>query len=212
MKIVPAILTADPADLERKIRQAETFADLAQIDIMDGEFVFSRSITAADLARIKTSLHLEIHLMVREPQGYLEAFQRAGASKIVFHYEATAAPQLVISAARSLGLGVGLAINPETPLSQLSPFLEQVDSLLLLAVDPGFYGSPFHPEVLQKIPQAKGLAPELALGIDGGVKADNIRSIALTGVDYIYVGSAIFREIDPKRSYQKLVALAAVEA
>jgi len=94
MKIVPAVLTDKPEELEKMVRQAERFCDLVQIDIMDGIFVPSKSISAADLSRVKTNLELEIHLMVVDPSAYAEPFKRAGASRIVFHYESKEEPRV----------------------------------------------------------------------------------------------------------------------
>src|SRR3989338_5636666 len=111
MKIIPAILTDKPEELRKMITQAEDFCDLAQIDIMDGRFVPSKSISAEDMMKIKTNLKLEVHLMVEEPTKYLEAFKRAGAKRIVFHYESKESPSAVIMKIRALGLEAGIAIN-----------------------------------------------------------------------------------------------------
>ena len=115
-KVVPAILTDDPKALSTMVRQAEGFTNWVQFDIMDGEFVPSTSITDKHLARLSLKLGWEAHLMVNNPQNYLEGFKQAGAQKIVFHYEASQQPQEVISLVRQLGLMVGLAINPDTPV------------------------------------------------------------------------------------------------
>jgi len=161
-KVVPAILTDSAEALADMVQQAERFTTYVQFDIMDGEFVPSRSITAGDLKAISTDLTWEVHLMVQEPEKYLKSFWEAGARKVVFHYEATSSAEEVISQARNLGLGVGLAINPETPVSAISSLVSIVDSVLFLTVNPGFYGSPFLPEVLEKIPELS-VAPILML-------------------------------------------------
>lgn len=194
MKIVPAVLTDNREDLETKIRQAEAFTDCVQIDIMDGQFVPSRSISAADLASVRTKLKLEVHLMVKQPESYIEGFARAGASRIVFHYEATPDPAMVIKRIKKLGKKVGLALNPETPILPLRKLSPLLDFALFLSVNPGFYGSPFIPEVLKKIRAFRALRIPLEIGIDGGVKAHNVREIMQSGVDYACVGSAVFNE------------------
>lgn len=204
MKIVPAILTDGPKELETMIRQAEDFADWVQIDIMDGKFVPSRSIRAADLARVETNLKREVHLMVEEPETYFEAFKGAGAERIIFHYEATPSPQEAIEEIRELGLEAGLALNPETPLSVILPLANLVDSLLFLSVNPGFYGSKFIPEVLGKVDDFGRLQPGVRIGIDGGIKLDNIAEVAGHGMDFICVGSAIFKEPDPGAAFSEL--------
>ena len=145
VRIVPAILTDDPATLEKLVRQAETFTDFVQFDIMDGKFVPSQSVSCDQIAALKTKLTWEAHLMVLHPEDCLEDFKKAGARKIVFHYEATASPQEVIRKIKKLGMKVGLAVNPETPVSALTPLVKEVDSVLFLSVNPGFYGAKFIP-------------------------------------------------------------------
>jgi len=208
IRVVPAILTNDPGALETMVRQSETFTDFVQFDIMDGCFVPSRSITGEHLTGLTTKLSWEAHLMVNHPEKYFAEFKRAGAQKIVFHYEATPSPREVISQARELGLGVGLAVNPETPVSAFLPLTGEVDSVLFLTVNPGFYGSKFIPEVLEKVAEFRSARPDMEIGVDGGIKEGNIAQIAQTGVDVIYVGSAIFLQPQPGESYRYLLALA----
>lgn len=205
---MPAILTDDPVTLKTMIRQAESFTTCAQMDIMDGQFVPSRSITWEHLANTPIKLSWEAHLMVLHPENYLQGFRQAGAKKVVFHYEATPSPQEVISRVRDLDLGVGLAINPETTVSAILPLVNEVDSVLLLTVNPGFYGSKFIPEVMDKIAELRSVCPDLEIGVDGGVKESNVTQIARTGVDVIYVGSAIFLQPRPGESFHHLLALA----
>jgi ribulose-phosphate 3-epimerase len=208
-RAVPAILTDDPAELERLLRQAETFTDYVQLDIMDGRFVPSRSVTCGQMAALHTSLRWEAHLMVLQPEDCLEDFRNAGAEKIVFHYEATPAPEDVIAKIRALGLKAGLAVNPETPLSAVDALVPKVDSVLFLSVNPGFYGAKFIPEVLEKIETFRRSHPCAETGIDGGIKENNIAEVARTGVDVIYIGSAVFLQPDPAAAYRRLSALAA---
>ena len=207
-QVVPAILTDDPKVLENMVRQVEAFTNYVQFDIMDGQFVPSRSISYEHLASLPMKLSWEAHLMTLHPEDYLEDFQRAGAQKIVFHYEATTSPQEVISQARKLGLRVGLAVNPETPISAILPIVSGVDSILFLSVYPGFYGSKFIPEVLDKIVEFRSTHPGIEIGIDGGIKESNIAQIAQSGVDVIYVGSAIFLQPQPGESFHHLQTLA----
>lgn len=189
------------------LHEAEAFADRVQVDIMDGRFVPSKSIAADDLARVKTRLSVEVHLMVTEPEAHLEAFLKAGAGRVVFHYEATSSPSRTIALARHLGLGVGLALNPQTPVAEAKPYFGEVDFVLLLSVDPGFYGSPFIPSVLEKVNVLRSLFPG-EIGMDGGIKGENIRQVKEVGVDYACIGSGIFRSPDPARAYRELRALA----
>ena len=206
--VVPAILTDEPKALETMVRQAETFASYVQFDIMDGKFVPSRSITREHLASLSTTLNWEAHLMVHHPEAYFNGLQQAGAQKVIFHYEATSTPQDVIASARNLGMEVGLAVNPETVVSAFLPLASEVDSVLFLSVHPGFYGSKFIPEVLDKVVELRSKMPDMEIGIDGGIKENNISQIARSGVDVIYVGSAIFLQSHPDESFRHLLTLA----
>jgi len=208
IQLVPAILTKDPKALETMVRQAETFTNYVQLDIMDGQFVPSQSISHEHLACLHIKLSWEAHLMVQHPENYLEDFRQAGAHRVVFHYEATPSPQEVISLARNIGLEVGLAINPETPVSAILSLTNEVDSVLFLSVHPGFYGSKFIPKVLDKVVELHNARPDLETGIDGGVKESNIARIARSGVNAIYVGSAIFLQPQPGESFNHLLTLA----
>ncbi len=205
MKIVPAVLTDKPEELKRMIAQAEGFCDLIQIDIMDGKFVPSKSVSAEDLARIRTSLKLEVHLMVDEPSKYLEPFKKAEAKRIVFHYESKEDPAQVISQIRALGLEAGIAINPPTPISAVKQFFNDIDILLFLSVNPGFYGSKFIPEACEKAKAIRDNKGKLILAMDGGLKSDNILMIRDAGIDIACVGSGIFGKGDPKQNYQALL-------
>ena len=207
-RVVPAILTEDPAALKTMIRQAEGFTSYVQVDIMDGRFVPSHSITCEHLAALSITLGWEAHLMAESPQDYLEGLRRAGAEKVIFHYEATSSPREVITQARQLGLAVGLALNPETQLSAISPLVSEVDSVLFLTVHPGFYGSQFIPAVLEKIVNFRKSHPGVETGVDGGIKEGNITEVARAGADTIYVGSAIFLQPEPGDSFRHLLALA----
>jgi ribulose-phosphate 3-epimerase len=207
IRIVPAILTDDPVTLEKLVRQAESFTGYAQIDIMDGQFVPSHSVTCEQVAAARPMLAWEAHLMVLHPENCLADFQRAGAEKIVFHYEATPSPEVIIRETRKLGIKVGLAVNPETPITAITPLVKDVDSVLFLAVHPGFYGAAFLPEVLDKIVDFRKACPDTETGIDGGVKEENIVRIAQSGVDFICIGSALFRQAQPAEAYRRLMTL-----
>ena len=208
VRIVPAILTDDPRTLEKLVSQAQSFADFAQFDVMDGEFVPSRSVSCAQIAALKPAIKWEAHLMVRRPRDCLADFKKAGAQKIVFHFEADRAPEKIIRKIKALRMKAGLAVNPETPIDAFVPLVKDIDSVLFLSVNPGFYGAKFIPEVLDKIVAFRKRYPDMETGIDGGVKASNIAEIARTGVDVIYIGSAVFLQPDPAAAYRQLKKLA----
>ncbi len=208
IRVVPAVLTEDPKALEKMLRQAQTFTDYVQIDIMDGKFVPSRSVNAEEVRAVKTKIKWEVHLMVVKPERQLENFLNAGATRAIFHYEATSVHEQVITMAQKLGMEVGMAVNPETPIAKIIPLTGMLDSVLFLSVNPGFYGARFIPEVLTKIRDLRQVRPKLEIGIDGGIKENNIAQIAKTGVNYICVGSAVFLQPQPGEAYRRLLALA----
>jgi ribulose-phosphate 3-epimerase len=183
--------------------------DWAQVDIMDGEFVPSKSIGWQAVKAAKLPFDWEAHLMVTEPETFFSGFKSARARRVIFHFEAAPDPCAVIAAARKLGLDVGMAINPGTPVSDAAEYLHLLDSVLLLSVNPGFYGAKFIPEVLDKVGEIRALAPGISIGIDGGIKDANILEVALSGVDDICVGSGIFLGADPAACYRHLQAVIA---
>ncbi len=207
-RVVPAILTEDSKALARMVRQAETFCNYVQFDIMDGRFVHSYSIACDDIAVLHPKLRWEAHLMVADPASYAADFRDAGASRVVFHYEATPVPEEVIYLVKAMGLEVGLALNPETPVEVVKPLLAQLHSILLMTVNPGYYGSAFIQKVLDKVADLRQARPEIEIGVDGGIKEGNIARVAQTGVNDICVGSAVFLQPQPAESYRRLLALA----
>ena len=208
IRVIPAILTDSPEALETMVSLAETFTDRVQLDIMDGRFVPSCSITAENVAGINTRLHWEAHLMTEHPASYLEGFKQAGAERVIFHYEAADPPREVISQAKVMGLDIGIAVNPDTPATSISLLVDDIDCILFMSVHPGFYGSRFIPGVLDKIIGFRQAYPDMEIGIDGGIKESNIASVARSGANSICVGSAIFCQKNPIESYKRLTALA----
>jgi ribulose-phosphate 3-epimerase len=208
VRTVPAVLTDDPIVLGRLVAQAERFTDFVQFDIMDGTFVPSSSIACADIASLRTRLRWEVHLMVVHPEQYLKDYKDAGARRIVFHYEATPSPDLIIEKIRALGLQAGLAVNPETPVEAISPYADALDGVLFMSVHPGYYGARFLPEVMDKVRAFRKQHRHIEIGVDGGVSADTIPDIVPAGADVIYIGSAIFRQEDPGAAYRRLADLA----
>jgi ribulose-phosphate 3-epimerase len=209
-RIVPAVLTERPVALATMLRQSSTFTDWVQVDIMDGRFVPSRSISSGDIAAAGVKIEWEAHLMVCDPEKYLEDLRAAGAKRIVVHYEAVlGGASDVIENITSMGMGAGLAVNPETPVSALKPgLMKRLDTVLFLSVHPGFYGAKFIPEVLDKIALFRQLYPEMTIGIDGGIKFSNVTAAARCGVNEICVGSAVFSQPDPGDSFRELTQLA----
>ncbi|MFA5629192.1 MAG: ribulose-phosphate 3-epimerase [Dehalococcoidales bacterium] len=205
IQIVPAVLTDNRAELDKMLAVSATFTDFVQIDIMDGLFVPSQSITFKDIIDTKTKLKWEAHLMVNNPETYIADFAEAGAEQIIFHYESTNLHSKIIDMIHNAGLKAGIAINPDTSIEAIEPLTDKLDSVLFMSVIPGFYGSKFIPEVLNKIREFCQKYPNVSASIDGGIKEDNIKTVASTGVSSICVGSAVFRQEDPAASFKHLV-------
>ena len=208
IRTAPAILSDDPQAFSRMVMQAGQFTDFAQFDIMDGIFVPSKSITCSDVTAIKTSLRWEVHLMVVNPENCLAGFRDAGAFKAVFHYEAVPDPGTTIELIHHLGMKAGMAVNPGTTNDAIAPFVDRLDSVLFMSVNPGYYGAPFIPEVLDKVRDFRRSFPDIEIGMDGGVNEKTIPDIVTSGTDVIYIGSAVFRQPDPGEAFRRLTALA----
>lgn len=203
-KIVPAILTDDSQSLESMVRTAETFADFFQIDIMDGAFVPSLSVGAADIERAGPRKNYEVHLMVNSPGERLGEFVLDGCSRIIFHYESTKNPRHTAQLIRNAGLFAGIALNPETPPGKAKDVLSVVDTVLIMTVNPGFYGSPFLPDCMKKIEMVRSICPDARIGIDGGINELTITRALSFPLDFICVGSAIFRDRNPAKMFRSL--------
>lgn len=195
MLIFPAILTDKKEKLEEMLRITKTFSPNVHIDIADGAFVSSSSINYDSLP--KTDIFTEIHLMVDFPSNYIKGFKDKGAGRIIFHIEAKEDIEETIKNIKREKMGVGISLNPETEIAKLKPFLDEVDMVLIMSVKPGFYGSPFIPDTLNKAKKLKNERPNLCLEMDGGIKLSNILSLKSSGIDIAAVGSEIFLSENP---------------
>ncbi|OHA62209.1 MAG: hypothetical protein A3E07_01685 [Candidatus Wildermuthbacteria bacterium RIFCSPHIGHO2_12_FULL_45_9] len=203
-KIIPAILTDDIEDLKNKLTLLENHATWVQIDIMDGKFVPNTSVNVAALEVAYEFFSLEIHLMVANPETYFQDCMAIGAKRVIIHSEAAENLGSALAHMKPHAFQKGVAINPQTDVSVLFPYLEYLDSVLILAVTPGFQGQKFLPEVLEKVRKLKELAPDLIVGVDGGVNESNITQVFQAGADYVAVGSALFNTPDPLDALKKL--------
>lgn len=205
MIIVPAILTDDRGELERQVKICEQFTDYAQIDIMDGHFVHNRSVGWQDLSSIETTLSYEIHLMVTHPADEVDHFSRiSGVKRIYCHFETNW--QAAAEKIKAKGLEFGLALNPETEIPHLDHgLLNQIDSIMLMTVNPGAQGQNFIPHVLPKARHAKSLHSGIIVAVDGGVRLDNIEQVVRAGVEQVCVGAAIMAADDPAAEYRKFL-------
>ena len=205
MEVVPAILAENYNDLILRVRQAEAFAQYVQIDCMDGLFVPTKSVEPEAISLLKTSLSFELHLMVQTPSFFMDEVQNQGLKKVLFHFEADVDHPAFMKALNERGIRAGLAISPETRTADFVEAASLADTLLFLTVSPGRYGSPFKPEVLEKVKDARYRFPGKLIAVDGGVSLDNLKSFVNLGVDYVCVGSRIFLDKDPSENYRRFV-------
>jgi len=201
--IAPSILSADFAALGEAIAAAERGgADVIHVDVMDGHFVPNISIGIPVVRSLRRVAHvpLDVHLMITDPDRYLEAFAEAGAAMISVHVEVLPHLHRTVQAIQALGLKAGVALNPATPLAALEQIAGDVDHVLVMSVNPGFGGQHFIASTLGKIASARELLDRLrsraALEVDGGVKVDNAADIVRAGADILVSGSAIFSSPD----------------
>ncbi len=211
IRLAPSILAADLGRLAEEIARAEAGgADLIHIDVMDGRYVpnltFGAGVIAA--ARKATGLPLDVHLMVVQPERYLEAFADAGASNFTFHPDATRHVQRQLVAARELGMRAGLALNPASPLTLVAEVLDDVDLLLLMTVNPGFGGQHYIAAANDKIRRARALLDRAGgriwLEVDGGITPETIAAAHDAGADTFVAGSAVFGALDPANALREL--------
>lgn len=214
-KIAPSILSADFSRLGEEIKAVEAAgADYIHIDVMDGHFV--PNITIGPLvvaaARKITTLPLDVHLMIENPDRYIPDFAAAGADIIVVHAEASVHLHRSIQLIKSLGKKAGVSLNPATPLNYLEYVLADLDLVLLMTVNPGFGGQSFIEEAIPKIKALRAMLDkrglEAELEVDGGVKTDNIARISHAGADVFVAGSAVFGSSDYSSTIAALKAQA----
>lgn len=206
VRIGPSLLAADFARLGEDIGRVERGgADFLHLDVMDGHFVPNLSFGLPVVAAVRqtTCLELNAHLMLQNPLPFIGPFKEAGADSIVVHVEIESDLAAVLDAIRQRGLRCGLAVNPNTPVSTLYPYLDALDSALVMSVEPGFGGQPFQPTALDKIRalcaeiERRGL--DVPVGIDGGVQPGNAAACRRAGARCLVAGSAIFGARDPAR-------------
>ncbi|MBI2577642.1 MAG: ribulose-phosphate 3-epimerase [Candidatus Wildermuthbacteria bacterium] len=206
-RIIPAILTSDPADLKNKLDALKKASKWVHIDIMDGKFVPDISISLFELTEASQYFNLEIHLMAENPEKYFKDCDEIQAKRVIFHIEATDDIESVLDAAGLYQFQKGLAINPDTPVSSLEPYISRIDSALLMGVIPGRQGNLFIPAVLEKIKEVKKLEHCPITGVDGGIGEDNIKDVFKSGIDYAIVGSRIVKIEDPPDALKRLEEL-----
>lgn len=197
IRIAPSILAADFAHLGDQVDDAEAAgADLIHFDVMDGRFVpnITMGPVVLEAVRRSTSLPVDAHLMIVEPDHMLEAFANAGAARIDVHWETCPNLHRTLQAIKALGCEAGVAINPHTPALLLSDIIDLVDAVLVMTVNPGFGGQQFLPETLPKIRALRQMRPDLDIGVDGGINSETVARVVEAGATTLVVGSAVFSQ------------------
>ncbi len=203
IQIAPSILAADFLHLEKDVEIVNRYADIFHLDVMDGVFVpnISFGFPVIEAIAKKAEKPMDVHLMIVEPEKYVERFAKVGASMISFHLNATEDPASLLKSIRSWGLKAGLVINPDIPVENLFPYLKDADYVLLMSVFAGFGGQKFIEATYDRIRTLKaeidrqGL--DIKIEVDGGVSPSNAKALAEAGAEIFVAGSAVFRSEDP---------------
>jgi ribulose-phosphate 3-epimerase len=217
VKIAPSILAADLLHLGDQVAAAEQGgADRFQVDVMDGVYVPNISFGLPVVAALRraTRLLVEAHLMIVQPERYVEGFAQAGADLIIVHQEAAVHLDRILQHTKQLGKKAGVALNPATPATVLDQIIEQVDLVLVMTVNPGFGGQTFIPHTLRKIRQVRQMLsernPACEIEIDGGVEVETIGAAYEAGARVFVAGTSVFRHpAGPAAGVQALIAAAA---
>ena len=211
VKIAPSILSADFSKLGEEIKDVEKGgADYIHVDVMDGHFVPNITIGPLIVEAIRpiTKLPLDVHLMIEDPDRYIEAFANAGADYITVHVEACRHLHRTLHLIKSLGVKAGVVLNPATPVNMIQHVIKEIDMVLLMSVNPGFGGQSFIDGVLTKIREVKSLAeqynPGLEIEIDGGVNEETAKLCIEAGANVLVAGSAIYNKADRKAAIEAI--------
>ena len=207
-EILPSLLAADFGRLADEIVRAESSgAEALHLDVMDAHFVPNLSFgpdVVALAAKIAPGFYRNVHLMMTRPDLYLEAFAKAGAQTIQVHVEADCDIHSVLKRIRALGLRNALAINPETPVDRLYPYLDEVDEVLVMTVHPGYGGQKFIEDCMDKVKELRGMRPELDIMVDGGINAETAVIASRAGANQFVAGSYLFRQADMKAAVDSM--------
>ena len=210
IKIAPSILSADRTKLNEEVKEIEPCSDLIHVDVMDGKFVPPVTFKASEIKSVKSKLPKDVHLMVQHPikDGFIGSCSDAGASIITIHEECRDNIDEAFKLIKSRGIKAGISINPPTHLDKINPYIDKVDMVLIMSVNPGYAGQKFMPDVLPKIKELRKLKPNLDIGIDGGINKETVKQAVKAGANVIVAGSSIFGQKDRKKAIEELRAAA----
>lgn len=205
IKISPSMLASDFANLESELKKCES-AELIHLDVMDGHFVPNITIGAPVIKAMKAvcDVPFDVHLMISEPLKYIKDFADAGADLITFHIESESNPQQTIDKITELGCKAALAVKPGTEIEAVYPYLEKLDMVLVMTVEPGFGGQSFMADMMPKIEKLRAKCPDIDIQVDGGVNSQTIKTCAKAGANVFVAGSAVFKSENPAETIKLL--------
>lgn len=210
VKLSPSILSANLMHLEDELKKVEDLSDSIHVDVMDGLFVpnISFGMPLVKLLRENTTLPIDVHLMIVDPDRYVKTFVELGANSVWVHVEACTHLHRSVENIKKLGVQAFVCLNPATPLSSLEEILPYVDGVLLMTVNPGFGGQRFIPTMMEKIRKLRRMVSEreldIRIAVDGGIGESNAKEVAEAGADLLIMGSGVFNADNPRETLKRL--------
>lgn len=208
IKIAPSLLSADFSCLGEEMEEIEDLVDMWHIDVMDGHFVPNITIGPPVVKSLKpkTGLPLDVHLMISQPEEFIDAFAGAGSDYITFHVETTARPEKILQLIKKKGRKCGLSLNPETPLGAIKPYLKLTDLILIMTVNPGFGGQKFINSCVDKIRELRTIYNG-DISVDGGINDVTSKLVMAAGANILVAGNYIFSSTNKRLAVQKLIGI-----
>ncbi len=204
IQIAPSILSADFGKINEEIASVEDHVELIHLDVMDGHFVPNITFGQAVIKCLKSKLPMDCHLMIDNPERFIEEFAKAGVSSLTVHQEVCPHLHRVIQQIKAAGVKAAVSLNPSTPVDTLVDVLYDLDMVLIMSVNPGFGGQKFIPQALDKIKKLRQMKPDLDIEVDGGINAETAKMCIEAGANILVSGSYIFKAEDRLKAIESL--------